>query len=454
MHMPYIAQPPHPAETLERLRRESPNFVDRMLDLHRLGEVAPGGKYRHWDNLRHLQPPEGLSPEEWWAATKLARSGLMRELPLLDADGKPFKLCMPDEAQALVHYIDQHASGEIAMTELVTADESAKHRFIVNSLIEEAIRSSQLEGATTSRVVAKEMIRSGRPPKDRSEKMILNNYKAMEFIRTEMQQTLTPASVLQLHRILTDGTLDDPADAGRVQESGEDRVGLWEGETLVYKPPPAEQLEHRLDLMCRFANGEVNPPGFLHPVVRAIILHFWLAHDHPFVDGNGRTARALFYWEMKKQGYWLTEYLSISRIFREAPSQYGEAFLLTETDEGDLTYFTLFHLNTIKRAILDMQNHLQRKMQEVRETETLIREDASFNHRQLALLGEALRHPNKRYTFRSHAMSHNVVHQTARSDLLDLANQGLFTFRRRGRQFVFRPANDLSERLTSSEGAA
>jgi Fic family protein len=354
---------------------------------------------------------------------------------------------MPDEAQALVHYIDQHASGEIAMPELVTADESAKHRFIVNSLIEEAIRSSQLEGATTSRVVAKEMIRSGRPPKNRSETMILNNYKAMEFIRTEMQQTLTPKAVLQLHRILTDGTLDNPADAGRLQRPGEDRVGLWEGDNLVYKPPPAEQLEERMDVMCGFANGDVNPPGFLHPVVRAIALHFWLAHDHPFVDGNGRTARALFYWSMRNQGYWLTEYLSISRIFREAPARYGEAFLLTETDEGDLTYFTLFHLNTIKRAILDMQEYLQRKMQEVRDTEALIREDATFNHRQLALLGDALRHPNNRYTFKSHALSHNVVHQTARSDLLGLAHRGLLTYRRVGRQFVFRPATDLNEQV-------
>jgi Fic family protein len=448
--MPYVHPPPPTTGILADLA-SNPAFINRMLELHRLGEVAPGGKYRHWDTLRHLEPPGGLTLEEWWAATKLARAGLMRELPLTDGQGAPFKFCMPDEAQALVHYVDQHASGEIAMAELVTADESAKRRFIVNSLIEEAIRSSQLEGATTSRVVAKEMIRSGRPPKNRSEKMIMNNYKAMEFIRSEMHETLTPTSVLELHRIVTDETLDEPTDAGRLQEPGEERVGLWEGDTLVYRPPPAEQLRDRLDLMCKFANGDINPPGFLHPVVRAVILHFWLAHDHPFVDGNGRTARVLFYWQMKKQGYWLTEYLSISKILREAPSRYGEAFLLSETDEGDLTYFVLFHLNIIKRGILDMQDYLRRKMLEVRETEALLRGDDRFNYRQLALLGDALRHPGNRYTFRSHAMSHSVVHQTARSDLLDLASRGLFTFRRVGRQYVFRPVEDLRDRVTGPE---
>ena len=439
--MPYVQPPPDSGDLLAKAS------VELFLRIHRAADSTPGGKYRHWDTLRHLDPPAGFTPEEWWASIKLARRSSLREFPLRDSTGAPFKLSMPDQAQALVHYIDQHASGEILMPGLVTADDSAKRRFVVNSLIEEAIRSSQLEGATTSRVVAKEMIRSGRAPRDRSEKMILNNYRAMEFIRTDMQDTLTPKAVLQLHRILTEGTLDDPADAGRIQRPGEERVALWEGDNLVYRPPPADQLAERLALMCEFANGDVSPTGFLHPVVRAIVLHFWLAYDHPFVDGNGRTARVLFYWLMKKQGYWLTEYLSISRIFREAPAQYGEAFLLTETDENDLTYFTIFNLETIQRAIRDMQDYLLRKMQEVRDTEALFREDATFNHRQLALLGDALRHPNNRYTFKSHAMSHNVVHQTARSDLLTLAGRGLLTYRRVGRQFVFQPVPDLSQRV-------
>lgn len=45
-----------------------------------------------------------------------------------------------------------------------------------------------------------------------------------------------------------------------------------------------------------------------------------IAYMHPFVDGNGRTARALFYWYMLKSGYWLTEYLSISRVIAKSKS--------------------------------------------------------------------------------------------------------------------------------------
>ncbi|MGH2700336.1 MAG: Fic family protein [Actinomycetota bacterium] len=443
--MPYVVPAPNWPEIIRGIPAEA--FPEKLIQIQVHGSVAPRGKYRHWDTLRHLTPPEGLSHEEWWAGIKLARQAIARQLPLKDARGAAFTFCMPDAAQEQVHFIDQHASGVIAMPELVTADESARHRFLVNSVIEEAIRSSQLEGAHTSRVVAKEMIRSGRLPENRSEQMILNNYRGMEFIRIEDPRLLTPDFVLTLHRILTDQTLDEPSDAGRLQAPGEARVAVYEGDRVVHSPPPAEQLQERLVEMCRFANSEDDSEGFLHPVIRSILLHFWLAYDHPFVDGNGRTARSLFYWSMRKHDYWMTQYLSISRIIREAPSQYGEAFVLTELDERDTTYFILYHLATIKRAIDEARAYLQRKMREVREIESVIRERDEFNYRQLALLSDAVRNPHGRYTFDSHAMSHNVTHQSARTDLLSLMERGLLRRRRFGRQHVFTPVSDVIEKL-------
>jgi Fic family protein len=178
-----------------------------------------------------------------------------------------------------------------------------------------------------------------------------------------------------------------------------------------------------------------------------VLLHCWLAYDHPFEDGNGRTARALFYWSMGRQGYWLTQYLSISQVFRRAPARYGRAFLYSETDDRDTTYFLLFHLAAIKRAIEGLHVYLQRKMREVREFERLVHSSDDFNYRQLALLGHAARHPDQTYTYRSHARSYNVTFQTARTDLLALRDRGLLEQRKRGRQFVFYPIPDLVAKL-------
>lgn len=411
--------------------------------------------YVHWDKLRHLRPPEGLSHHEWWAAIKWARRPLLKPLPLTDPDGRPFEYAMPDEVLRLLHYVDQRCSGEIAMPEVVTADAQAKRHYLVNSLMEEAIRSSQLEGATTSRRVAKDLIRSGRPPKDRSERMIVNNYRALLFTRDHIGEPLTPGLVLELQRIITEGTLDNPDAAGRLQHAGEERVAVTDriDGTLVHKPPPADELPERLERLCRFANEGVGDDSFMHPVVQAVLLHFWIGYDHPFEDGNGRTARALFYWMMKKQGYWLVEYLSISRILREAPAQYSKSFVLTETDDRDATYFVIYQLSVIKRAVEELHAYLERKVAEVRRVERLVKGSASFNHRQIAILGESLRDPDKSFTFQGHATEHGVTHETARWDLLDLHRKGLLDRRKEGKRFVFSPVSDLPERLRAFSDA-
>ena len=427
--------------------------AERLVEILRSGD-HDGGRhgYVHWDKLRHLTPPNGLSHEEWWVAIKLGRRSLWRTIPLTDSAGQPFVYGMPDEVLRLLHFVDQRCSGEIAMPEVVTADDQARRHYLVNSLMEEAIRSSQLEGATTSRAVAKELLRSGREPTDRSERMIVNNYLALQYMREDLGAVLTPAAVLELQRILTDGTLDNPDAAGRLQRPDEDRVGVFDRATgrLVHKAPPAELLPERLQALCHFANETSEEEGaFIHPVVRGLLLHFWLGYDHPFEDGNGRTARALFYWFMRTRGYWLIEYLSISRILAKAPSQYGKSFLMTETDERDTTYFVLYQLQVIERAVRELHDYLQKKMAEVRSVEKLIKGSAEFNHRQLALLSNAVRDPSQLYTMQSHSVSHNVTVETARTDLGDLTTRGLLERRRDGRKHVFVAAPDLAERLKS-----
>lgn len=441
----YVATPPKFDELWAEIG------TDRILELmEQRSAIKEGAEYLHWDKVRHLSPPDGLNHKEWWFLIKFNRRSQLRDLPLLDTKGRPFAYGTPDLVLRMLHYVDQRCSGEIKMAEVVTADAQARQHYLVNSLMEEAIRSSQLEGATTSRRVAKALLRSGREPKDRSERMIINNYRAMQFMREGMGETLTPETVLELQRILTDGTLDTPDAAGRLQRPDEERVAVYDriDDSLVHQPPPAEELPDRLQAMCDFANQQDDDPdAFLHPVVRAIVLHFWLAYDHPFEDGNGRTARTLFYWLMRTRGYWLVEYLSVSKILREAPAQYTKAFVRTETDEDDTTYFIDYQLQVIQRAVEDMHAYLERKANDIRDVERLIKGSPDFNHRQLSLLGHAVRKPDAVYTFASHALSHGVTHETARNDLFPLERKGLLNSRRDGRRYVFTPSPRLPELL-------
>lgn len=425
---------------------------DRMIRVLTAGHgPTVGGKYRHWDVLRHLETPEDWSSEEWWLALKLARRALYHPVPLRDTRGAPFRYCLPDAGLRMLHEIDRDATGRIGIEGRIGS--RAAETYLFRSLVEEPITSSQLEGAATTREVAKRMIREGRPPRNRSERMIVNNDAAMHFIRRNKGEKLTPGMVLEVHRILTEGTLDNPEAAGRLRQpdlSDEEICVVDELGNVLHRPPDARELPERLRALCDYANGSDSDP-FVHPVVRAVLLHFWLAYDHPFVDGNGRTARALFYWGMASQGYWLAEHISISSVLKRAWARYARSFLYTETDENDATYFLLHQLRVIRRAIDNLHGYLERKAAEARELEQLMRDSTALrgrlNHRQLALLNHGLRHQHTEYTIEAHRASQGVSYQTARTDLLDLAAAGLLEQRKQGRAFVFFAAPALRERL-------
>ena len=427
--------------------------TDDLLTLFGPGQpVDSRGRYLHWDELRRRTPPAGLTHEMWWLRTAVARRTMARVLPFSDVDGQPFRFSNIDRIQELVHGIDQQASGQIVTDEVVMNLQSSD-RYLVSSLHEEAITSSQLEGASTTRSVAKEMLLSGRQPRDRSEQMILNNFHAMQAAAALAARggPLTPGDVLDLHRTVTHDTLDHEPDAGRLQGPDDERIAVvWQDGTVLHWPPPAEELPGRLELLCEFANG-LSGEGFIHPVVRAILLHFALAYDHPFADGNGRTARALFYWSMLRSGYWLTQYLTISSILRGAPTQYARSYLHVETDSGDVTYFVLHQLHVIERAIASLGDYLARKMDEQQQAERLLRDRHDLNHRQHVLISDALRNPDAWFTIQAQERRHRVAYATARADLLGLETAGLFARQLVGKQFVFRPSGDLAAQLAADD---
>lgn len=435
-----IPQSPPKFDVFETMSADKMRQVFTSVSSHLVG-----GVYMHWNKLRYHEPPEGLTHEEWWQGVKFRRVTQYKPLPLEDKEGNSFKYMTGDPITELIHKIDLGGGGHIAMPEQIINPDT-RDQYYVSSLIEEAITSSQLEGATTTRPIAKEMIKTGRPPRDKSETMILNNYKAMKRIGQLRDKPLTKELVFELHQIVTDKTLDDSTAAGRFRRTDE-KVCVSDDYGVVYHVPPgATQLDWRMDALCAFANGET-PEWFLHPLLRAIILHFWLSYDHPFVDGNGRAARALFYWSMLRRGYWLCEFISISHIIRKAPIKYGRAFLYTETDDNDLTYFILYHLGVIQRAIQGLHDYIKQKTQELRRVESKLRGIEVLNHRQRALISHALRHPGTKYTVQSHQTSHNVVYETARSDLTDLRDKKLLQGAKVGKTWYFIAEPGLEERL-------
>ncbi len=426
---------------------------DLRLDKIFGGGIGPeiNGKYEHWDQLRHRTPSNGLTREEWWLAVKVARSVLARPLSLRDKEGQPFKISITSTMQRKLHFLDREAAGLILGADQ-DGDESIRRRHLVRSLIEEAMTSSQLEGASTTRRIAKEMLSTGRAPRDRSERMIWNNYEAMRSLSELRDMPLTVDMIMQIHRRLMDDAIDSPEDAGRLRTAKDNIVIEDRGDPTIvlHIPPPAEELPKRLKALCEFANAR-DEDDFLHPIIRAIAIHFQIGYDHPFCDGNGRTARALFYWAMLRSGYWLSEYVSISSILKKSQSAYVQAYLDTESDGADMSYFIAHQLGVIMQAVNALRDYLARKRKERRQAETLLRPNSKLgeklNHRQRALLIDALRQPDSAYTIAGHQTAHRVTYATARADLMDLVRLKLLEKSKNGKAFLFEPVDNLTKLL-------
>ena len=440
--------PAKPPSFADLLRGQEPENLLRLASSG-IGRI-PENKYLHWSALKYRTPPDGFSLAEWWLATKLARMSARHELPLEDASGRPFAFTDSGHLQRLLHQVDRAIGGSVVLPDDVV-NEHSRDFHLKNSLFEEAITSSQLEGASTTRLVAKAMLRAGRSARDRDERMILNNYHAMAFVRELAATDFSMDAMLELHRIVANGTLDDETGAGRLRRADEDVAVVDERDgTVMHKPPAATQLPERLARVFAFANAP-EAARFLHPVVKAVLVHFMIGYEHPFVDGNGRTARALFYWAMAHAGYWMAELPSISTIIRKAPAQHVRAYVLSERDDNDATYFLDYHLRVVLRATDALHGYLARKAKETRDTERLLEDaaaaDVGLNHRQVAAIRSLRKQPGRAYSIDEHRRTHNVTYQTTRTDLLKLAELGLLAMRRtraQGRAFRFNLAPNLA----------
>lgn len=451
-----MKKPTPPPCRLDELYDSVLNSLRGMDEDHRSSviRVLAGGlddpEYRPWGYYCRAEPvPEGLTREAWWCAVRSARATTARPTPFTMKDATPLTFNLPDVLLSLNEDITAQARGQVELPGEV-ATEAARDRYLINSLYEEAITSSQMEGASTSRRDAKKMLREGRRPQTRSERMIRNNFLALEFVRGRLTDKLTPEFVCEVHRIVTEGTLDDPGDAGRFQREGEGRVRIYgteNEEQLLHVPPSASELPERLERLCSFVNGEGEyATQYVPPLVRALIVHFMMGYDHYFVDGNGRMARVIAQWVMLREGFFLMDFVPVSRLLHRAPAQYARSFLEVEQDEGDLTYFLIWHARIILCGIRELHDYLAKKSKELDQVKHRLRA-TTLTNRQIGVIEEALRDPMMTVTAAAHANKYRVTPQTAHADLRGLEDEGYLRRVRRGRSFEWYPVPDLQRRV-------
>ena len=373
--------------------------------------------FEYWDSIKYKKCPTGCTPQQLWTFVKAAR----RINNIKVWDKYDVRLSLTNSMQKMCHQFDMYWGGSWGNNSII--DTNNKEQYLISSLMEEAIYSSQMEGAATTRKVAKEMLRKKMTPRDKSQQMIHNNYQTIQYIVEHKDEPLSEELLLQIHRLMTDNTMQNPEDAGRFRNNNDVVVENGITHETVHTPPSYKDIPQFIKDLCVFFNDK-NSRQFIHPIIRGIVIHFMISFVHPFVDGNGRTARAMFFWYMLREGYWLTEYLSISRVIARSKKAYEKAFLYTEADGMDIGYFVAYNLRVLEQSFKQLQAYIKRKQEEKKAASLFLRM-GNFNERQAQIIKLFADDPNTLVTIKDLEVRFGVSPTTAKTDIIGLLEKNI-----------------------------
>jgi Fic family protein len=396
-------------------------------------------EYLYWDKVRYKEPaPRGISKEALWLIIKIIRKSQKSKTIIRDKNSESFNWTKLDYFEEFFHELDMNTGGEI-FVEKSGVNRANKQKLITRGIMEEAIASSQLEGAATSRQAAKKMLREGRKPTNKSEQMIVNSYVAMKAIEDEYKdKEMSLDLILEFHSLITKDTQDSQGEGPRMRRPNEPVSVSNSAKNIVYyEAPGIEFVKKELDRLIKFANDELENDHFIHPVIKAIMLHFWMGYLHPFTDGNGRLARLIFYWYLIKKGYWAFVYLPISKVIKKSPTQYAMAYVYSEQDDNDLTYFLDYNIRKIKLAVREFTEYLDKESHENKKMKKKCDEKYKLNIRQIQLLQYLHGDQDERTTLMAHMNVNQVVKMTAIKDLKDLVKKGFLSINKQGRNVYY-----------------
>ncbi len=424
---------PRPSYDSINLKELFDKYNSRRTELRAYAQSITQDEYLPWDKARFKKTPAGFTPEEAWFLVHEFRSSNALYTPISTPKGERFTWLRLNYTEQYLNEFDLLMGGQF-MTSRVRISSSEQQSFLTRGVIEEAIASSQLEGASVTRKAAKEMLAENRQPRDKSEWMIHNNYLMMSRI-TELYKDvpLSLELLLEMHRLISSNTMDEE-DIGRLRMD-RDKITVGSPTKTTYIPPKHDFMTQELHKLISFANDN-NPEHFLHPIIKAIMIHFWIGYLHPFVDGNGRIARALFYWLLLKKDYWLATYVPISTIIKQAPLQYSDAYVYSEQDGNDFTYFYDYHMRKIKKALDAFLEYVDKQRAENTEVDRLLETRGRLNERQKQVMHYLMADQRHRVSITSHSGLNKIGLNTARRDLITLQKLGLI-FPVRSGKFVY-----------------
>lgn len=193
--------------------------------------------------------------------------------------------------------------------------------------------------------------------RERDIQEVINYRKVVEYIDEwagEDDKKVTEALLTRLHKLTVAKIL--PEETAGVYRKTQVVIKSSQTGEVVFRPPAAIVVPGQIDDLLAFINGSESQD--IHPVLQSGIVHYEFVRIHPFVDGNGRVARALSTLMLFKEGYDIRKFFSLEEYFDSDAGRYYESLQSVENNGGDLTnwleYFTeglSIELNKVKERV-------------------------------------------------------------------------------------------------------
>jgi len=215
------------------------------------------------------------------------------------------------------------------------------------AIIRNAMGSTAIEGFVLSLPEVAALAQGKHEIKNLSstERAVFNYLATLRNIQKNPPDKLSNEFICEMHKIVAD-------EASHGGEPGKYRtiqnyIVNWLGQ-VVYMPPKPQDVPELMNNFIKFINTKSQE--YL-PVISSGIIHYKFVAIHPFVDGNGRTARILGTWELLHRKFDTDHIFAIDDVIYEHRSSYYKALQTVSQENGDLTHWLEFYLETVAESL-------------------------------------------------------------------------------------------------------
>lgn len=248
-------------------------------------------------------------PDDFDEFISVLKSSYYEKLPIKDFKGNS------------IVYLNSCTGVNLDAVKLLYTSQSSAYG--AKALEEEIVATSAIESIAFNKDSVRNIMK-GLAPKDEEEKRIYGLKQGFEFI-SHKENKITEENIYKLYVMTTGNFLDDKSKLQQGNFYRHDTVYVM-SDKVEHSGLDRKKLPEYMKSFVDFANADDK----INDLLKAAMLHFYIAYLHPYFDGNGRMARLIHMWFLIRKGYESTLFVPFSSYVEKSRRKYYDAYTLVE----------------------------------------------------------------------------------------------------------------------------